>query len=155
MKKIKMYLSITLLTIAAGCSTATLINEAEKSVLLEHNIITGTGGGFSGYYEGYDIDVVGNVNHWQGISYDRAKRIYVGSLGTTQIEKINSLISESDILNTQYDGKGNITTFITLKDSSKAHRISWAGISPDRKVPESIRDFNSRLNEIITINSNY
>jgi hypothetical protein len=155
MKKLKMYLSIALLAVAAGCSTASLLNEKEETAFLSHDIIIGTGGGFSGVYEGYLIDTVGNVQHWEGIAFEHSTKNYIGSLKKNQIEKIKSMIEESGVLKTEYSGKGNITTFITIRGNESAHRISWVGISPDRKVPEIIRAFNSELNEIITLASNY
>ncbi len=149
-----MYLSIALLTIA-GCSTANLIEEAGDQSFLDHNIIIGTGGGFTGVYEGYLIDTTGNVFHWEGISFENSVKRYIGTLHTSQIEKIKSLIEDYGVLTTEYSGKGNITTFITLRTEEFAHRVSWVGISPDKKVPESLRAFNSELNEIITFAANY
>jgi hypothetical protein len=134
--------------------TATLINEAEEISFLDHDIIIGTGGGFTGVYEGYLIDTVGNVQHWEGIAFENSHKDYIGKLKNSQIEKIKTLIEQTGVLKTNYDGKGNITTFITIRGIDNAHRISWVGISPDRRVPEGIRTFNSQLNEIITLASN-
>lgn len=117
---------------------------------LSYSIITGSGGGFTGMYQGYAIDSAGYVKFWEGITYDKSKKQEAGRLTGPQIEELNKLIDSTQIVKTNFSTRGNITSFIRFTSpAAEEHRISWEGPEPGSSIPQNIRIFNERLNKIL------
>lgn len=140
--------AILLLTISlCSCSADRASKGGSGNTLLSHNITIGESGGFTGNNSGYSIDSTGLVKSFEGIITTKASEKEKGRLNKEQVHKINELISE--LLKTKYSGKGNITSYITLRKDGTVTRYSWPGPSPDKSVPEAVSRFYSEINNII------
>lgn len=133
-----------------NCSSSGNIGKKNSiNSTLEYSIIVGSGGGFSGSYEGYLIDSLGQIFNWSGKTFSTADLASIGELNEDEIQTVKTSINDSNILNTSFKEHGNVTTFIRLKNSKFEYSVSWIGLDPDNKVPENIRELYSRLKKII------
>ncbi|MCX6150796.1 MAG: hypothetical protein NTX22_09750 [Ignavibacteriales bacterium] len=148
MKKHIIVLAGILCCVFAFCSTGQGINSISKSKI-NYELTIGSGGGFTGGYEGHFIDSLGIIYSWKGIAITDSNKILFGKLNDEQIELVNKLIDSSDILNLDYRHSGNIISFITIKNDSKEYKYSWVGVSPDDNVPPNLRKFDAEIKQII------
>lgn len=121
---------------------------------MKYNIIIGTGGGFTGIYNGYYIDTIGNISSWEGRIFTNTNLKYITTLSREQLDKISGLVLDNDVPGTNYKNSGNIYSFIQLSYNNFKHSVSWSGFEPDESVPTNIKEFHSQLRKIIndTIN---
>lgn len=135
---------------AAGQNSLNQSSAEQNSPILLYSIVTGSGGGFTGMYQGYEIDSAGYVKSWEGITYDKSKKQEAGRLTSQQTEELNKLIDSTQILKTDYSTRGNITSFIRFTSpAAEEHRVSWEGPEPGGSTPQNIRIFNDRLSKIL------
>lgn len=114
------------------------------------NITLSSGGGFTGMYNGYYIDTLGNISSWEGRIFDMAGLKPVGKLTPDKLKELNTKINEKEILNIQYKKPGNIFSSISFKTAIITHAISWSGYEPEQDVPEKIKEFYSYIKTLIT-----
>lgn len=114
-----------------------------------YNIVIGSGGGFTGIYNGYYIDTVGNISKWEGRIFAENKLKYIITLSHEQLNKISKLVSDENVLNTSYHKSGNISSSIQFIYKNFKHSVSWSGFEPTDSVPVNIREFHSKLRKII------
>lgn len=112
-------------------------------------ITLGTGGGFTGLYNGYYIDTLGNISTWEGRKFNIASGISVGKISTSDLQDLNFKIQEMKILNLQFRKSGNISSSISFVKENSVHTISWSGFEPDEQVPQVIRDFYFYIKNLI------
>jgi hypothetical protein len=115
---------------------------------IDFSIITGSGGGFTGSYEGYFIDSLSNVYKWTGKTFKTAEKVFLGKLNDEQTEMINKAIRENNILNIDMKEHGNVSSYILLENKEAKHSISWSGIEPGKTVPEGVRSFKLKLVQV-------
>ena len=144
------FISVVALLYSFGCSSSGKTeNKNSINNIMEYSIIIGSGGGFTGSYDGHLIDSLGQVFRWSGKTFTTADLTSIGKLSEVELQSAIKSIKESDIMNTSFKEHGNVTTFIRLKKSELEYSVSWIGLEPDNKVPENIRELYSRLKKII------
>ncbi|MDI6804575.1 MAG: hypothetical protein QME58_12150 [Bacteroidota bacterium] len=148
------FISIILITLMECCSTIDQSQKQRSTQATKYNIVIGTGGGFTGMYNGYYIDTIGNFNSWEGKVFTDTNLKYITTLSREQLDKISELVLNNVVLGTNYKNSGNISSFIQLSYNNFKHSVSWSGFEPDESVPPNIGVFHSQLRKIIndTIN---
>ena len=131
------FLSLTLLSFF-GCAGST--NRCEEKQLLKYSIILGSGGGFTGAYEGKMIDTLGNIYNWEGRTFITANKKVVDSLSQSQISKLNDFLNENSFENYSFKEVGNMTTFLTLSSSIEDKTFSWKESAIPDRVPAKIKE---------------
>lgn len=129
-----------------NCSSGDNISDCENK--LEYEVVTGSGGGFTGAKNGFIIDTAGNVYSWNGITTEAAKKKSEGKLSCEQIGELNSVINSSELFNVEFKEHGNMTSFISLKKQGNKTNISWND-NKKADLPESIKKFNGIISEIL------
>lgn len=147
-------ISIILLTLMGSCSTIDQSQKQTTTQKAKYNFVIGTGGGFTGIYNGYYIDTIGNISSWEGRVFTDTNLKYITTLSREQLDKISELVLDNDVQRTNYKNSGNISSFIQLSYNNFKHSVSWSGFEPDESVPPNIKEFHSQLRKIIndTIN---
>jgi hypothetical protein len=134
-----------LLALCLGCSSTRQEQHAE----LPFTIILGSGGGFTGLYEGYVIDSTGRVMRWKGRTFDGAEHTRQAVLDDDQRKEVQRIVAETGILGAEFSERGNMTSFLTFHLPTGEHRISWHGGAPGPGVPANIREFYNRIREFL------
>lgn len=129
--------SLTILSFygCAGSKSSCIENRT-----LKYSIIIGSGGGFTGAYEGKMIDSLGNIYKWEGRTYITANKKVVDSLSHSQISKLNDFFSENNFDAYSFKEVGNMTTFFTLTNSEGDKTFSWKESSIPDRVPDKIKE---------------
>lgn len=138
-------ISILALCISGCCGSSKSLIQPQ----LNYNIKFGSGGGFTGNTEGYLIDTTGAVQKWTGKTFDTAKFQSLSTLSEEEINKLNAMITDLDLFNIEYRKTGNMTNFIVLSRDSSEHRISWEVFAGNSDLPNNVKLFYNKLNEMI------
>ncbi|GAB4131227.1 MAG: hypothetical protein Fur0015_05050 [Ignavibacteriales bacterium] len=133
--KYLVYFSVLFFMIS-GCShTKKVVNSIQP---LKFNIVIGTGGGFSGLYEGKIIDTSGIIYEWKGRTYLSAAKNKIGSISREKIAKINSLFLQDDIFSYSFKESGNLINFLTVTKGNQSTTFTWRESTSNNKLPEKI-----------------
>ena len=124
--------------IFAGCTGSKKITFEKQT--LKFTIILGSGGGFTGSYNGKMIDTTGTVYGWEGRTYYTSDKKIVDSLSQNQITKLNTYFSENNFADYSFREVGNMTNFLTLTTLDKKITFSWKESSIPDRVPDKIKE---------------
>ncbi len=91
----------------------------------DFSIVIGSGGGYSGMWEGHRIDADGAVTAWSGVA-EREEARRVGSLSESHMASLWQRIHDDGLLDLQISESGNLTTFIEMTANGSTRRLSWA-----------------------------
>ncbi len=95
------------------------------SMPADFSIVIGSGGGFSGLWEGHRIDADGAMTAWRGVGEQQESR-RIGSLTKSHMEDLWQRIHDDGLLDLQISESGNHTTFIEMTTNGSTRRLSWA-----------------------------
>ncbi|MDI6804792.1 MAG: hypothetical protein QME58_13295 [Bacteroidota bacterium] len=113
------------------------------------NVTLTSGGGFTGMYNGYYIDTLGEISRWEGRTYNLASLKPGGKLTPDKLKEMNTKITELELLNVQYNKSGNISSSISISTNISKHTVSWVGVEPEEEVPEKIKEFYYYIKNLI------
>lgn len=137
---LRVLIIFSLIALCPGCSSTRPPQGA-----LPFTIVLGSGGGFTGLYEGYVIDSTGRINQWRGRTFASAEFVAGPLLDDDGREEIQRIVAETGILSVEYRKSGNMISFVTFHRATGEHRISWNGVEPGPDVPAPAREFYDRL----------
>jgi len=121
--------------IAIGCSSGHHSSSREAST-----IRIGAGGGFSGFYSGYNFKSTGEIVSWQRRSLTNPDTILASA--TASIDSLEFFFRYLDEVNfsaLDYLSSGNMNYSIEYTVGDKTHRVSWGDSDPS--APEEIKVF--------------
>src|SRR5512143_3103954 len=110
----------TLMALCPGCSST----RPPQQGALPFTIVLGSGGGFTGLYEGYVIDSTGRISQWRGRTFASAEFVAGPLLDDDGREKIRRIVAETGILSVEYRKSGNMISFLAFHRATGEHRIS-------------------------------
>jgi len=121
-----------------GCAGSK--SSCDDKQTLKYSIISGSGGGFTGAYEGRMIDTIGIIYKWEGRTFLTAHKKVIDTLSQLQITKLNDFFSENNFDTYSFKEVGNMTTFLTLSAPKGDKTFSWKESSIPDRVPDKIRE---------------
>jgi len=152
MRKVRYIIFFLAIVIAYyGCCGSKEMKSEKQS--LSYNIVLGSGGGFTGRYNGKAIDTAGIIFNWEGRTYLTSTKKNIDTLSQNQILKLNTFFSEHALTNYNFKEAGNITSFLTLSDSNNEFTFSWKGTNLPENAPEKIRELYYLVNHAIEQNN--
>jgi hypothetical protein len=99
----------------------------------------GSGGGATGFQNGFTIDSVGNFYSWNGrIMGDNSK--FAGIIPKDSLHLINELITSNNLVELNYKSPGNFYSFIKIETNDKNNYIVWN--------PDEINDTTKLINNV-------
>ncbi|MCK9212069.1 MAG: hypothetical protein M0P61_14605 [Ignavibacteriaceae bacterium] len=130
-----------------GCTASK--EAANEKQTLKFTIIIGSGGGFTGTYQGKMIDTTGYIYDWEGRTFSTSTKKIVDSLSQNPIIKLNKYFSENNFTDYTLKEVGNITTFLTLSTLNDQTTFSWKeSLIPDH-MPTKIKELYYLINDTI------
>ena len=121
MKKISVFLILAVFFVL-NCSSSDL--KKENGISSDFNVIFGSGGGFTGLYNGYTIKNDGSVFKWGGklVEEDAEK---IGNISAEERNTVAEKIREIDFFNINFDKIGNMNKIIVITEQGKKHKVNW------------------------------
>ncbi|RIK74581.1 hypothetical protein DCC62_15020 [candidate division KSB1 bacterium] len=133
-----------LLQIFLGLSAC---SESPQPAPREFTIIWGSGGGFTGFAEGYILHSNGAIEKWSG-PYFRHDRIQpLGRVPAASLDSLRQLLAAHDWRQVRYRETGNMTTSLWVISGKDTTIMSWNGITPGKEVPAALQELYHRLSQ--------
>lgn len=128
-------LNIIILTavIIFDCSGSGL--KKDNSISSDFKVVFGSGGGFTGLYNGYTIKKDGSVFKWGGRFVEENPH-KIGVIKKKKIVTIMKKIREIDFFNMDLEKVGNMNRIIVVNENGKKHRINWPVNQENQNVVE-------------------
>jgi hypothetical protein len=136
-----------------GCASVVQVPPKVSMQSLDKNaIITGSGGGFSGMYDGFVITHSGDVLSWQSMSGMPDSLALLFHTTPDSVNFFFRYLDEVGFNDLAFHSSGNMNSFIERRTTDSKHRIQWAtdgGVS----APPEISTFYSLLRNYALRNS--
>jgi len=121
----------------------------QSAVLQKFTVIYGSGGGFTGMANGYIIYSDGNVEKWSGLYFRRSKIEKLGAAAPQTLPPIQKVFETRACKKWKQQDAGNMTTRVWCISGKDTIVVSWKGLEPGQEVPPPIRDFYSKLKNVV------
>lgn len=116
MKIIVPFLIFCLVGGFAGCKS--------QRIPEDFSLTFGAGGGFTGRWQGYAIDHLGNLHEWRGFgSQKQTERI--GTLPKKELQTLFKVFKKAGFQEINRDEPANMTVQITFSQAGKAHSVRF------------------------------
>lgn len=122
-------------------------SESPQPAAGEFTIIWGSGGGFTGFAEGYILHSDGTIEKWSGPYFRRDKIQALGRVSPARIDSLRQLLAEHDWRQMRYRETGNMTTSLWVISGKDTTIMSWNGITPGKEVPAALQELYHRLSQ--------
>jgi len=146
-KLLPLFLCLCSMFLLVGCACSQKAYSEKRT--LDYSIIIGSGGGFTGMYQGKYVDTSGVVYSWEGTSFNNSKRTSIKKLEQEQISQLNNYFEKNTPEKIAYNQSGNLTNFIVLKGKGKEISISWIYKFPKDDTPQEIMNLNNYITNTI------
>ncbi|MDZ7275303.1 MAG: hypothetical protein ONB49_10535 [candidate division KSB1 bacterium] len=111
----------------------------------DFTIIWGTGGGFTGFADGFILHSDGKMERWSGQYFRREKIRPLGVIDTAHLDSLRRTLARHDLRDLHYQETGNLTTRMWCIIRTDTTIFSWNGVEPGAEVPAAIREVYSSL----------
>ncbi|MGH7455195.1 MAG: hypothetical protein ACRENG_27820 [bacterium] len=115
----------------------------------DFTIIFGSGGGFTGFANGYVIHGDGRIEKWSGPYFRHDKIETFGTASSEALKPLRQRFSERAFAQWAYQDTGNMTTRVWCISGQDTTSVSWKGIEPGKEVPLPIQDLYRNLMQVI------
>lgn len=110
-----------------ACSNSKKITDrTDIKTLSEDKIIFGTGGGFSGFYDGYVISKNGSVYSWRTMSDTPDTLAYLFQTTPDSAAFFFRYLDEIRFGDMESASSGNMNSFVELRNGNSKHRVRWS-----------------------------
>lgn len=133
-------LSLALSTLACGIS-----QREPAAPSPDFTIIWGTGGGFTGFADGFILHSNGKMERWSGQYFRREKIQPVGATGAAQLESLRRTLAKHNLRKVHYQETGNMTTRVWCITGTDTTIVSWNGVEPGAEVPAALQELYENL----------
>lgn len=104
------------------------VGREEKTISqpAEHFTITiGSGGGFTGAFQGYTFYSDGKVEYWQRYGAKQDSIMWTTEVEPEQLETFQQRLAQSGMLEKTIQEKGNMTTMVTYDTPDTSYYWTW------------------------------
>ena len=110
--------------------------EPSQVVAAEFVLSLGTGGGFTGRWDGYRIASDGSVWSWSGIGIptDSSR---IGTLPADSMAALSHMIDDSGFYADSTHQPGNVTAFLEISSGNRSNRVTWIPTVEELEPPQS------------------
>lgn len=108
-------------------------------------IIWGSGGGFTGFADGYILRSDGALEKWSGPYFRRDKVQPLGKVSAASLDSVRRVLAKHDLRQIRYRETGNMTTSLWLISGNDTTIMSWNGITPGEEVPATLKELYRNL----------
>ena len=119
-----------------AASQETAFTEPDQMVATDFVLSLGTGGGFTGRWDGYRIQSDGSVWSWTGVGIptDSSR---IGTLPADSIAALSRMIDESGFYADSTHQPGNVTAFLEISSGNRSNRVTWIPTVEELEPPQS------------------
>ncbi|MBL7979250.1 MAG: hypothetical protein JNN12_13000 [Bacteroidetes Order II. Incertae sedis bacterium] len=100
----------------AGCKS--------QKIPTDFSLSFGVGGGFTGRWNGYAIDHLGNIHEWQGLGSQK-QTAPIGVLSKKELQTLLKTFQKAKFEEINRDETANMTVQITLSQRGKIHSVRF------------------------------
>lgn len=111
----------------------------------EFTIIWGSGGGFTGFADGFILHSNGTMERWSGQYFRREKIQPLGVTGAAQLESLRHTLAKHNLSGLHYQETGNMTTRVWCILGTDTTIVSWKGVEPGPEVPAALQELYENL----------
>lgn len=115
-----------------NCQTKTI--EEQKTSSFEIRI--GSGGGFTGLFEGYDLHSNGKVEYWQHYNAKKDSIYWTSRVEPDKIDSFQQQLILSGILENNIEEKGNMIYTVTYDTPDTSYYWTW---SEQTRIPAKFK----------------
>jgi hypothetical protein len=130
-------ISVSLL-VQFDCQTKTI----EKQENFRFAITIGSGGGFTGLFEGCNFYSDGMVEFWHRYPAKNDSVYWIYRIDPTKFDTLQNKLIQSDMLNNNINETGNITNIVTYYTPDTTYYWSW---NQQSKIPDSFRKWYNEV----------
>jgi hypothetical protein len=116
-------------------------NQPSMQSLDKNAIVVGSGGGFSGFYDGYIITRGGDVFSWKGISNTPDSLALLFHTTKDSVDFFFRFLDEIHFSDILLQSSGNMNSFIEERIGEMKHRLQWG--ENTSSVPPEVLTFYS------------
>ena len=136
-------LSLLLLATGVQCSNQRQASSAEEGVAApvmarpsDFNLLLGSGGGFTGRWDGYRIERDGTVWSWRGIGVP-TDSTRLGVLPADSLAALARSIEAAGFYADSTHEPGNVTAFLEVSSGGQTNRVTWIPTVDELEPPKS------------------
>lgn len=139
-----LFFIIYLFTFMSACST---INKSSEPIFLE--LIIGSGGGSTGFINGFTLDSSGRVFQWNGRTIND-NQVGFHSIKNDSINKIFEIVKKFNLMELKYEQPDNFFRLLQFKTNENVNYIAW-GLNSDSDTVKTLNEIYESI--ILIINS--
>jgi len=132
--------SLTLSGLACG-----ICQREPAAASRDFTIIWGTGGGFTGFADGFILHSDGRMERWSGQYFRREKIQPLGVISAAQLESLHRTLAKHNLRELHYQETGNMTTRVWCITGRDTTIVSWNGVEPGAEVPAALQELYENL----------
>jgi len=124
-----------------GSNLATTDAPLPETVPPDFRLVAGSGGGFTGRWDGFVVRADGTVLEWAGIGA-HADSTVAGRLNAASIDSLWKWVQEARFFEDAGGEPGNMSAFLEIRAEGRTHRVVWVptveGLEPPANPTEAL-----------------